>query len=149
MKTLTSGWTVIKEISVSPRPPRVFKALTTPGELDKWFTNGARVNLRVGGKYSNKDGDRGRFLEVVPNKRLRFSWDNPNWAPGSIVEVLLKRMQDRTVVTLIHSGFEKEKENRHYASRESGWDWALANLKAHIEDRRTTGYEDWLKKVKT
>lgn len=145
VKTITSGWTVVKEISTFSPPSRVFKALTVSTQLDKWFTNGAKTDLRVGGKYSNGDGDRGRFLEIVRNERLRFSWDNPNWAPGSVVEILLKRMGDRTVITLIHSGFKKAREPLHYASKESGWDWALSNLKAYVEGRRTTSYEDWLR----
>lgn len=144
VKTLKSGWTVIKEISISSQPSRIFSALTVSNQLDKWFTNGAKVDLRIGGKYSNGDGDRGRFLDIVRNYRLRFSWDNPGWAPGSVVEILLKRIRDRTIVTLIHSGFKKEKEVLHYASKESGWDWALSNLKAYVEGRRTSSYEDWL-----
>jgi uncharacterized protein YndB with AHSA1/START domain len=149
VKTLTSGWTVIKEVPISPPPSMVFKALTSPDQLNEWFTNRAKVDLRVGGRYSNNDGDRGRFLEIVPNKRLRFSWDNPSWAPGSIVEILLKRIKNRTVLTLIHSGFEREKERKHYASVQSGWDWALANLKSYVEGRKTIGYEDWLRRVRT
>src|SRR5215469_10901233 len=125
VRTFTSGWTAVKEVSMSPPPSVIFKALTAPKHLNRWFTSGAKVDLRLGGRYSNKDGDKGRFLDIVPNNRLRFSWDNPNWAPGSIVEILLKRIQDRTVVTLIHSGFKKAKEYRHYVSDQSGWDWAL------------------------
>ena len=148
VKTMTSGWTVIKEISTTSSPSQIFKALTTAGQLNKWFTTEAQVDPRVGGKYSNRDGDKGKFLEVIPNERIRFTWENPGWAPGSIVEIQLKRLRDKTVLTLIHSGFKKEAEEKHYASNRSGWDWALTNLKAHVEGRRVIGYEDWLKKRK-
>lgn len=147
VKTFVSGWTVIKEVSISRSPSSVFKALTTPRHLDKWFTSGAAVNLRVGGRYSNNDGDKGKFLEIVPGERLRYTWDNTRWAPGSLVEIILKRIKGKTVLTLIHSGIPKETEMRHYASKESGWNWALANLKAHVEGRRTIGYEDYLRKI--
>ena len=146
VRTLVSGWTVIKEIGVSPTPSRTFGALTKPSQLNKWFTQGAKVNLRVGGSYSNRDGDKGRFLDIVHNERLRFTWDNPSYAPNSIVEILLKRIRGRTVVTLIHSGFKQREDFEEYASGGSGWNWALENLKAHLEHRRIIDYGEWLKK---
>ncbi len=73
VRTLVSGWTVVKEVRVSTSPGKVFRALTKPSELDRWFTRGAKVDLRVGGKYSNLDHDRGKFLEIATNERLRFT----------------------------------------------------------------------------
>ncbi len=146
VRTLVSGWTVIKEIAVSANPGRVFGALTKPGELDRWFTHGAKVDLRVGGRYSNLDQDKGKFLEITANERLRFTWDNPGASPGSMVEVLLKGLRNETVMTLIHSGFKHKSDFTQYASGKSGWNWALTNLKAHLEGRRIVTYEEWLEK---
>ncbi len=148
VRTLVSGWTVIKEIAVTPTPSRTFSALTKPSQLNMWFTQGARVNLRVGGTYSNRDGDKGRFLDIVPRERLRFTWDNPSIALSSIVEILLKRIGGQTVVTLIHSGFRRRKDFEHYASKKSGWNWALENLRAYLEHRKVIDYGEWLKKTR-
>ena len=147
VRTLVSGWTVIKEIVVSTTPSRTFSALTKPRELNTWFTRGAKVDLRVGRRYSNRDGDKGRFLDIVPNERLRFTWDNPSYATNSIVEILLKRTRGRTVVTLVHSGFKHRKDFEDYASRKSGWNWALENLKSHLQHRRVIDFGEWLKKT--
>jgi len=146
VRSLVSGWTVIKEIVISRTPNSIFRALTEPGQPNEWFTQDAKVNLRVGGKYSNQDGDRGRFLDIVSNERLRFTWDNPSYGTGSIVDILLKRVRRQTVVTLIHSGFKKRKDFEEYASKTSGWNWALENLKAHIEHKRVVDFGEWLKK---
>ncbi len=143
-----SGWTVVKESAISAETRRVFNALTSRRQLNVWFTQEAKVDLRVGGRYSNKDGDRGRFLEVVPNEKLRFTWENPVSYPGSVVEILLKRIRRKTILTLIHSGFKRRRDFEDYASRRSGWNWALDNLKAHLEGRRIRSYEGWLKKNK-
>ncbi len=97
------------------------------------------------GSYSNLDHDKGKFLEIVPNERLRFTWDTSQHAPGTIVEILLKSIGGKTVLTLIHSGFKRKTDFEDYSSRESGWNWALSNLKAHLEDRATLSFEDWLK----
>ena len=145
VKSLVTGEIAIKEISIHAPRSRVFSALTNPSKLNTWFTSGARVNLRVGGRYSNADKDTGRFLEVVPNKRLRFTWDNPDHAPGTIVENILTRNRGSTVVSLFHYGFTKKSDFEHYSSRVSGWDWALYNLKAYLEGRPLVQYEEWLK----
>jgi len=137
--------TIIKEVEISVQPVRVYRALTTASELDSWFSQRTVVDVRPGGAYSNGDGDRGSFLEAVAPERLRFTWDNPGHAPGTVVEILLASTGAATTLTLIHSGFRNERDADHYASRESGWDWALENLKAYLEGRPTTDYEPWLK----
>ncbi len=146
VRSLVSGWTVIKEIAVSPTPSRTYIALTKPTQLNAWFTQGAKVNLKVGGSYSNRDGDKGRFLDIIPNERLRFTWDNPSYATNSIVEIILKRIRSRTIVTLIHSGFRRREDFEDYVSRKSGWNWALENLKAYLEHKRILDFGEWLKK---
>ena len=73
---------------------RVFQLLTTPDELRAWwgpreFTiPGVEVDLRVGGGYrltmQPPDGEAfhlsGRFLEIEPPSRLRytFTWEEPH-----------------------------------------------------------------------
>ena len=146
MKSLVTGGIAIKEISIRVVPSRVFAALTKPAKLNAWFTTGAKVDLRVGGRYKNRDRDTGEFLEVVPNKRLRFTWDNRDHAPGTIVEIVLTRKQEGTTVSLLHYGFSKRKDFEHYSSNVSGWSWALSNLKAYLEGRPVFQYEDWRKK---
>jgi len=146
VKSLVTGGIAIKEISIRVVPSRVFAALTKPAKLNAWFTTGAKVDLRVGGRYSNRDKDTGKFLEDVPNKRLRFTWDNRDHAPGTIVEIVLTRKQAGTTASLLHYGFSKRKDFEHYSSDVSGWNWALSNLKAYLEGRRVVQYEDWLKK---
>jgi uncharacterized protein YndB with AHSA1/START domain len=146
VKSLVSGGIVIKEVSIRAVPSRVFAALTKPAKLDAWFTEGATIDLRVGGLYTNKDKDTGRFLEIVPNKRLRFTWDNPSHAPRTIVETVLTKNREGTTVSLLHYGFSKRKDFEHYSSGVSGWDWALSNLKAYLEGKPVVQYEDWLKR---
>ncbi len=145
VKSLSSGWTVIKEITISASPSKVFRSLTKPSQLNVWFTQEAAVDLRVGGRYRNLDHDKGNFLDIVPKERLRFTWDNPEYAAGSIVEIFLKNLGGKTVLTLIHSGFKHKSDFEDYSSQESGWNWALSNLKAHLEGRKIISYEKWLK----
>src|SRR5215471_16775235 len=116
VRTIVSGGLVLKQVSILALPSKVFAALSRPAQLDRWFTTGAKVDLRPRGRYSNADHDRGKFLEVVPNRRLRFTWDNPDHAAGSIVEIILSPEVGKTLLTLLHYGFRKKSDLDHYSS---------------------------------
>ena len=69
-------------------PKVVFNALTEPEKLAKWFQDEADLDVRVGGQIRlvtlkekhpewNLDRDyymEGTIMEIVPNKRLTYSW---------------------------------------------------------------------------
>src|SRR5688500_11683211 len=81
------GNVVVAERSISVAADRAYAAWEDPAQIGAWFTTNATQDVRVGGRYSNGDGDSGEFLEVVPNERLRFTWEQPNAAPGTQVTV--------------------------------------------------------------
>ena len=82
-------------------PKVVFSDLTEPGKLAEWFQDDANLDVRVGGQIRlvtlkekhpewNLDRDyymEGTIMEIVPNKRLSYSWkfkDTPNF-PATLV----------------------------------------------------------------
>ncbi|PIZ65345.1 MAG: hypothetical protein COY19_08030 [Candidatus Marinimicrobia bacterium CG_4_10_14_0_2_um_filter_48_9] len=109
----------------------VYAAFTTPERLNRWFTHDAQLDVRVGGEYHTGDGDMGIYKNVVPNKRLRFTWENPDHCPGSMVDVQFDTpAPDRCVVSLTHS---KIKTQDGYNDMKAGWHNALDSLKALAE----------------
>ncbi|RPI17425.1 MAG: hypothetical protein EHM58_09345 [Ignavibacteriae bacterium] len=122
----------------------VYKAFTDAAVLSQWFTSNAKVDLRVGGRYSNDDNDEGKYLEIQPNKLVKFTWDNKNYCPGTEVSVFFNGGDKTTDVTLIHHNLATEK---HVNSMKSGWTWALANVKLYLEEGKKIGYEEWLKTI--
>lgn len=113
----------------------VFYAWTKPEELKKWLGNGGyipmkfEVDLQVGGKYCLKMRDarnekllviEGEYIEVVPAKRLVYSW------PGSTrISVEFSERGSSTEVILVHEGFSDERNRyRHLIS----WNAALDRL---------------------
>ena len=76
-------------------PERVYQAFTNPGDLEKWFgPEGVNcivhdIDPRPGGAYSftmrNENGEEhplsGVFEEVVPNKKLVYTW---TWGTGTL-----------------------------------------------------------------
>jgi uncharacterized protein YndB with AHSA1/START domain len=149
------------EISVSRRiaasAARAFDAISRPGDLSHWFTRGARANLEVGGSYSNRDGDRGRFLAVVRPKRLRMTWDNENHAPGTVVEFAIRtgaaiaagagsgakraaRSGAKVHVEVTHSGLASRKDAE---TMKEAWSWALDSLRSYLETGKPIAVEAW------
>ena len=109
-------------------PKVVFSALTEPEKLAEWFQDDADLDVRVGGQIRlvtlkekhpewNLDRDyymEGTIMEIVPNKRLSYSWkfkDTPNF-PETLVTWELEQINpNKTLVKLSHVGFlEKKRE---------------------------------------
>jgi len=123
----------------------VYNAFASASQLSKWFTSSAKADLRVGGRYSNDDLDEGKFLEIVKNRKLKFTWDNKTHCPGTVVTVYFNRVsKSMTMVRLIHSGLESKK---HVEGMKIGWMWALYNVKLFLETGKTIGHDEWLKTI--
>jgi uncharacterized protein YndB with AHSA1/START domain len=125
----------------APRPA-VYRALTEPEELGKWWgPRGFTVphvdfDLRVGGRYriamQPPDGDlfhlSGEFREVEPPARLAyaFRWDPPH--PDDRETVVTLTLEDRgeeTEVRLTQGEFATEER---YALHEAGWTESFERL---------------------
>lgn len=100
---------------------RAFAAWAEPGELDRWFTSGAEQDFREGGRYGNDDGDGGEFRRIVPNQLIRFTWENPQHRPGSVVEVeFLDKGPGKATVRLTHGRLSSPEEVENLRD---GWAW--------------------------
>ena len=126
---LTEG-EIRKAIVVDSPVEVVFKALTDEKELVNWMPSETRMDARVGGEYEFRyhwedrgidSTVRGRILELVPNKKLSYTWATPS----SIVTWTLEELPDgKARVTLTHSGFSKDRKQE----TEGGWAHFLGRL---------------------
>ncbi|MBP9706204.1 MAG: SRPBCC domain-containing protein [Oligoflexales bacterium] len=119
----------------------IFKALTTPETMNKWFnrsgsTSGkAEANLKVGGTfrmdYETVDGviwpHCGEYLEIVPNEKIVFSWTSDNCHYLTKVYITLAEKTNGTDVRIIHKDlFSEEYRKDHHG----GWAHCLKRLEA-------------------
>lgn len=122
-------------------PEKVFSAWTDPKKLARWFCPPAcdpvlaESDARVGGRYrilvrGRSDGEdhdvSGTFREVVPNRKLVFTWA---WRSTpereSLVTVELAPTDEGTLLTLTHEQFfDEPARDRHHA----GWGRILDRL---------------------
>jgi uncharacterized protein YndB with AHSA1/START domain len=68
------------EILLRRDPDDVFKALTKPKRLAKWFLKDAKINPKEGSSYTftwqGWFGRTGKVVKVVPDKVLALSWSD-------------------------------------------------------------------------
>ena len=128
-------------------PEKVWRAWTDPQALSRWFGPGAvdsasvvELDLRVGGRYrivfGAPDGSEheasGVYLEVVPNRRLVFTWVRRGMPEAdSQVTIELRRVDAGTELDFRHEQF------RDVAVRddhEIGWLPTIAKLGAFLQE---------------
>ncbi len=134
--------TIQQSILVSASRAQVFRALTDPKTLMKWFPSEAQTDLRSGGKYrfvfKNLDPQHGgqqegEFLAVHPNEQVSYTWE----AGGKTtrVDFTLSESDGGTQVSLTHAGFGEGEAGGQVSKMHAGvWNIYLNNLKSFIED---------------
>jgi uncharacterized protein YndB with AHSA1/START domain len=103
------------------RPEKVYKAFLDPDAMVKWLPpNGFtakvhQMDAKVGGvhrmsftNFSTGNGHSfgGKYLELVPNERLRYTdkFDDPNLPGEMTVTVTLKKVSVGTDLTVVQEG---------------------------------------------
>jgi uncharacterized protein YndB with AHSA1/START domain len=125
---------------------RVYAAWTDAQQMKRWFAPGdmsvpvAEADVREGGGYrvqmagSGSDCEfhttGGIYREVVPNRRLVFTWQWEGSELETMVTLEFRPLSDsETELTLIHEGFDSEDTRDKHGQ---GWDGCLAKLEAFL-----------------
>ena len=110
------------------RPAKeVFTGLIDPQQLERYMADKATVEPRPGGKYDFGWGGNGpiKILELEPDRKLTYSWHH-----DTVVSWILDDSEGGTRITLVHSGFAKDRSTEDYTA---GW-WKFVNyLKSMVE----------------
>lgn len=122
----------------------VFRAWTEPGQLAQWFSpaevecRSLTAEVKAGGAFRihmvSRTGDHvaiGHYREIVPNRRVQFTWQWENYAmPDSVVTVDFEDLGGKTRLTLVHEGLpdqEDADQHRH------GWNSLVEKFTGLIE----------------
>jgi len=123
-------------------PEKVWRAWTDPQAVKRWWgpTPGepvslAELDVRVGGRFrivfGGPDGKlhecAGTYQEVVPNKKLVFTWSWPNSTPErvSVVTIVFKDLNGKTELVFKHEQlFDEAARDGH----KRGWTGTLDKL---------------------
>lgn len=102
-----------------------------------------KIDFHVGGKYfinfkSHGVTNFGEFLEIVPNKKIVFTWCltyEDERKPDSTVTIDLIEDGNKTKLVLVHTGFTtKESRDDH----EGGWSAGVNDLSTELENAQIT-----------
>lgn len=130
--------TIVRKIKASPA--KVYAAITQPELMIQWWgpdagpTLKAEADVRPGGRLSvvfrllngEEHNPTGVYREVVPDRKLVFTWEWPG-APEreSLVTFLIEPLDGGAELTLIHEQLPDEDARR---SHEAGWNGLLNKL---------------------
>jgi uncharacterized protein YndB with AHSA1/START domain len=107
-------------------PEKVWRAWTDPQALRKWWgpdanepVSAAELDVRVGGRFriifggpqGNENECAGVYKEVVPYRKLVFTWTWPRTTPEreSLVTIVFKAVDNGTELDFRHEQFFDEK----------------------------------------
>ena len=126
------GEPIVVERRISAPPPVVYAYLTDSDRWARWQGESAVIEATPGGTFGLVMGNgtlaSGRFIELVPDRRVVFSWGwvgHPGLPPGSsTVEIDLVADDGGTRLTLTHRALPQEEIARHTL----GWNHYLPRL---------------------
>jgi uncharacterized protein YndB with AHSA1/START domain len=128
-------------------PQKVWRAWTDPQALRKWWgvapeaqVSLVELDVRTGGRYriifGGSDGKEhevaGVYKEVVPNRKLVFTWSWPRTTPEreSLVTIVFKEARGGTDLDFRHEQFADESVRD---AHNRGWNPVLDKLGRYLE----------------
>ena len=137
----SDGMMVKQRYHFDVQPEEVFKALTKPKRLVKWFLEDARIKPKEGSSYtfswSGGTSQTGRVEKVIPNRLLVLFW--PNTVKGKRFETQvsfrLSKKGKGTLLEVEHTGFKEGPDWVWlFGAIQSGWAYYLMNLKSVMNE---------------
>lgn len=120
----------------------VWRAITEPELMKKWYFDISAFKLEVGNKFHFEAGEEGKryvhlceILEMVPQKKLRYSWEYEGQVGLSFVTFELSAIGEKTILKLTHEGLSTFK-HPHFirANFVAGWNHLIQeSLKEFLE----------------
>lgn len=123
---------------------KVWKAITNKEQMKEWYFDIAEFKLEHGFEFTFDGENEGwkykhlcKITEVIPNKKLSYSWRYDGYEGISYVSFELFVEGEGTRVKLIHEGLESFAQNGPDFQKESfaaGWTYILGtSMKNFVE----------------
>ena len=138
---------VIVERTFDAPVARVWKALTDVDQMRVWYFDLKEFKLQIGFEFEfvvEHEGNTYHHLckvtEVIPEKKIAYTWRYKGEVGDSLVTFELFGEGDRTRLKLTHSGIETFPKTPAYARKnfEAGWtDIIGSELKQFVESSKT------------
>jgi uncharacterized protein YndB with AHSA1/START domain len=137
---------------LAARPEKVYRAFLEPDAVAKWLPPDGftctvhQLEAKVGGSHKmsfrnfttgKSDSFGGKYLELVPNERLRYTdkFDDPSLPGEIVVTVTLKQVSVGTEMHIVQEGLP---DVIPLEACYLGWQESLLNLARLVEPEITT-----------
>jgi len=135
---------IVKEITVNAPADKVWRAITEKDKMKEWYFDLAAFKPEVGFEFQFYGGDAERqylhlcrVTEVVPNKRIAYTWRYEGDPGTSLVAFELFEEHGRTRIVLTHSGVESFAADNPALARKNfveGWNSIIGTaLRDYLE----------------
>ena len=136
---------VVEQLLNAP-VPKVWKALTDKEEMKNWYFQLEEFKAQVGFSFSFSAGPPQRqylhlceVTEVIPEKKLTYSWRYDGYPGNSFVTFELFEQGSKTLLRLTHTALETlPQENTDFARQnfQQGWDEIVnTSLRNYVEKK--------------
>src|SRR6059058_4329860 len=137
---------VIVERTLSAPVARVWKALTDVDQMRQWYFDLKEFKSEVGFEFEfvvEHEGNRYhhlcRVVEVIPEKKIAYTWRYKGEPGDSLVSFELFAEGDNTKLKVTHTGIETFPRTPAYARKnfEAGWTAIIGSeLKQFVENSK-------------
>lgn len=132
-----------KEILIDAPVDVVWRVVTEPAEMDRWFSEKADFQLRLGGggtiRMSTRTTYNIKVEAVEPHRRFAFRWVHPDGAQpdernSMLVEFTFHQEAGGTRLRVVESGFDTvdwsdETTREFFEGHDNGWPRFLDRLR--------------------
>ncbi|MGE5797114.1 MAG: SRPBCC family protein [Ignavibacteria bacterium] len=123
---------IMKEVVLNAPVSKVWKALTDKTQMKRWYFDIAEFEAETGFKFQfygeGLNGEKYlhlcKIIEVIPEKKLSYSWRYENYPGSSLVTFELFPAENKTRLKLTYEGIESfGSNNPDFAKKsfEMGW----------------------------
>ncbi|HTD62201.1 MAG TPA: SRPBCC domain-containing protein [Gemmatimonadaceae bacterium] len=128
-------------IPIDAPPDAVWKALTDPTELERWFPLTASVTPGVGGALELRWGTIGMDDLAIfvwkPGRHLQVGMPQPSGAPRVIHDFTIEDHGTSTILRLVAHGFDPDARwDEFFDGVKRGWRYELQSLRHYLEHHR-------------
>ena len=135
---------VVKEILLDAPASRVWKALTDKDDMKKWYFDLSAFRAEPGFEFRfYGEGTKGdkylhlcKVVDVIPEKKLSYSWQYEGFEGYSVVTFELTPEGNKTKLRLTHEGLDSFPAVPDFAKENfnAGWqELIIVILKKHVE----------------
>lgn len=135
---------IVKEVTLNAPISKVWKALTDKDEMKHWYFELEEFKPEVGFEFQFYGGSEEKkylhlckITEVIPNKKVAYSWKYEGYQGESFVTFELFAEGDKTRLKLTHEGLESFPSDNSDFSKENfvtGWNHIIyKSLKDYLD----------------